>query len=93
MTLKVKQRVIDMATMIISENSTVREVAQKIGYSKSTVHKDLREKLPLIDIKMYEQVEQILNYNKKIRHIRGGESTKIHYALLKFPFDKYQSLK
>ena len=93
MTLKVKQRVIDMATMIISDNSTVREVAQKIGYSKSTVHKDLREKLPLIDIKMYEQVEQILNYNKKIRHIRGGESTKIHYALLKFPFDKYQSLK
>ena len=91
MTLKVKQRVIDMATMIISDNSTVREVAQKIGYSKSTVHKDLREKLPLIDIKMYEQVEQILNYNKKIRHIRGGESTKIHYALLKFPFDKYQS--
>ena len=91
MTLKVKQRVIDMATMIISDNSTVREVAQKIGYSKSTVHKDLREKLPLIDIEMYEQVERILNYNKKIRHIRGGESTKIHYALLKFPFDKYQS--
>ena len=62
---KIRNRVLEMANMILENNTTVRDVAKRIGYSKSTVHKDLREKLPLI--------------------IRGGQSTKIHYALLKFP--------
>lgn len=88
---KVSKRVLEMAHLILEDNSTVREVAKKIGYSKSTVHKDLREKLPHIDYELYKKVEKLLDYNKKIRHIRGGESTKIHYALLKFPFDKYQA--
>lgn len=93
MNYKVKERVVAMANMILEHHSTVRDVAKMIGYSKSTVHKDLREKLPLIDYSLYKQVEDLLDYNKKIRHIRGGESTKIHYALLKFPFDKYRTLK
>lgn len=86
---KVKERVLLMASTILDNRSTVRDVAANIGYSKSTVHKDLREKLPLIDLELFKEVEKLLDYNKKIRHIRGGESTKLHYSLLKFPFDKY----
>lgn len=93
MNLEVKSRVIKMAHLILERNSTVRDVAKEVGYSKSTVHKDLKEKLPKIDINLFYEVEKLLEHNKKIRHIRGGESTKIHYALLKFPFDKYQSEK
>lgn len=93
MNQEVKSRVIKMAHLFLEKNSTVRDVAKEVGYSKSTVHKDLKEKLPKIDIDLYNEVEKLLEYNKKIRHIRGGESTKIHYALLKFPFDKYQSEK
>ena len=45
---KIRNRVLEMANMILENNTTVRDVAKRIGYSKSTVHKDLREKLPLI---------------------------------------------
>lgn len=93
MNQKVKNRVLEMANIILTKNSTVRDVAKEIGYSKSTVHKDLREKLPLIDNELYDKVCNLLDYNKKTRHIRGGESTKIHYALLKFPFEKYYKAK
>ncbi len=90
MNYEVRNRVISMANLILEKKSTVRDVAKEVGYSKSTVHKDLREKLPLIDEILYQKVCNLLEYNKEIRHIRGGESTKIHYALLKFPFEKYQ---
>ena len=90
---EITKRVLLMANTILKNNSTVREVAKETGYSKSTVHKDLREKLPMIDKNLYEQVQELLNYNKKIRHIRGGESTRIHYALLKLPFYKYHKSK
>lgn len=95
MDVKMRNRVLLMARMILETKSTVREVAKKVGYSKSTVHKDLREKLPLIDSELYEKVCKLLDFNKQIRHIRGGQSTKIHYALLKFPqfeFPKKKSL-
>ena len=82
---KIRNRVLEMANMILENNTTVRDVAKRIGYSKSTEHKDLREKLPLINEELYEKVCELLAFNKKVRHIRGGQSTKIHYALLKFP--------
>ncbi len=85
MDYKIKARVLEMANMILENNTTVRDVAKRIGYSKSTVHKDLREKLPLIDEELYEKVCKLLDFNKQMRHIRGGQSTKVHYALLKFP--------
>lgn len=85
MDYEIKRRVLQMANLILDNNTTVREVAKKVGYSKSTVHKDLKEKLPLIDEELYLKVCELLNFNKHIRHIRGGQSTKIHYALLKFP--------
>lgn len=85
MDVKIRNRVLEMANMILEDNTTIRDVAKRIGYSKSTVHKDLREKLPLIDNELYERVCKLLDFNKQIRHIRGGQSTKVHYALLKFP--------
>lgn len=72
-------RVIKMADLMLEYKSTVREVASMVGYSKSTVHKDLSEKLRLIDFEKYEKVHELLNYNKSIKHIRGGEATKFKY--------------
>jgi len=55
---------------------TVRAVAKKSGYSKSTVHKDLTERLKLVNEALAKEVSEVLAYHKSIRHIRGGEATK-----------------
>ena len=69
-------RVIDEAKYIIDTEDTVRDMALVFNVSKSTVHKDLRDRLLEIDENMYKKVSKILNYHTDIRHIRGGESTK-----------------
>ena len=76
---KIRNRVLEEAVYMIETEKTVREIANKFGVSKSTVHKDLHERLILIDKKMYEKVVKILKYHIDIRHIRGGESTKNKY--------------
>lgn len=73
---KIKERVLKNCELFLGDKSTVREVAKKSGCSKSTVHKDLVERLILLDMQKYLQVKSLLEYNKSIRHIRGGESTK-----------------
>ncbi|HOA63512.1 MAG: sporulation transcriptional regulator SpoIIID [Acholeplasmataceae bacterium] len=83
MNLEIKQRVLEIADIFLSERSTVREVAKRVGCSKSTVHKDLTERLPEINRQLFEKVKELLEYNKSIRHIRGGESTKLRYLQLK----------
>lgn len=80
---EMKQRVLEIAEIFLSERSTVREVAKKVGCSKSTVHKDLTERLPEINAQLFARVRELLEYNKSIRHIRGGESTKLRYLQLK----------
>lgn len=60
---------------------TVRRIAKDFGVSKSTVHKDLTERLPEIDPRLADQVKEILQYHKSIRHIRGGEATRRKYEL------------
>ncbi len=55
---------------------TVREAARQFGVSKSTVHKDLTERLPHINPQLAEEVKHVLEYNKSERHIRGGEATR-----------------
>lgn len=72
-------RVKEEAKYIIETHDTIRKIALKFGVSKSTVHKDLQERLPIIDLKTHQKVEEILNYHIKIRHLRGGESTKKKY--------------
>ena len=71
----INYRVIETAYYLINHNSTIRETAKHIGVSKSTVHKDLAERLPRINRLLYEQVNNILEKNKQERHIRGGIAT------------------
>ena len=67
---------------MIETKKTLREIAKVFNVSKSTVHKDLKEKLKSIDNVLYEKVKIILNEHIKVRHIRGGESTKKKYLKL-----------
>ena len=76
MNKKIISRVIEEGKYILDTGKTVREMAEVFGISKSTIHKDLRERLLEIDSDMYKQVSSILQYHMDIRHIRGGESTR-----------------
>lgn len=75
----ISERVINEAKYIIETGKTVREIAQIFKVSKSTVHKDLHERLLKIDKIKYDKVDEILKYHMNIRHLRGGESTKQKY--------------
>ena len=75
----INDRVRKEANYIIETGYTIRELASIFNVSKSTVHKDLHERLLDIDINKYKKVEQILNYHTNIRHLRGGESTRQKY--------------
>lgn len=72
-------RVIDESKYIIETKDTVREIAKVFNVSKSTVHKDLKERLLEIDSEMYNKVSNILKYHLEIRHIRGGNATKYKF--------------
>ena len=76
------KRVIDEANYIIETKETIRDIAKVFNVSKSTVHKDLHERLLDINYKLYEEVDSILKYHIDIRHIRGGQSTKKKYKNL-----------
>jgi len=73
---RIIERVLKESNNIIVTGNTVREIAKIFNISKSTVHKDLRERLIEIDTNLYKKVSKILNYHSSIRHIRGGESTR-----------------
>ena len=76
---KIKKRVIKEAHYMIKTNETIRQIAKHYGVSKSTVHKDLKDRLKKIDIDLYRQVQEIIKYHTDIRHIKGGESTRKKY--------------
>lgn len=76
---RILDRVINLAKIILKRKGTIRSTAQLFGVSKSTVHKDLTERLRELDIHLFEKVKALLEYNKSVRHIRGGNSTKIKY--------------
>ena len=73
---RIIDRVLSVSNYIIDTEDTVREIANVFNISKSTVHKDLRERLLEIDVDLYDKVSKILKYHSSVRHIRGGESTK-----------------
>ena len=75
----IDQRARSLALYIIETNSTVRAAAERFGVSKSTVHKDLAERLKSIDRILYEQAREVLDKNKAERHLRGGEATRQKY--------------
>ncbi len=72
-------RPVELAHHIIKTSDTVRATAKHFGVSKSTVHNDITQKLRKINHDLYMQVKQILDINKKERHIRGGNATKEKY--------------
>lgn len=76
----IEKRVMDICGHILKNKSTVRQTAHTFGVSKSTVHKDMTERLPEINKESYEEVKKILENNKAERHLRGGEATKQKYA-------------
>ena len=73
---RIIDRVLQEGKYIIKTGKTVREMADIFGVSKSTVHKDLKDRLLEIDTNMYNDVSKILKYHSDIRNIRGGESTR-----------------
>lgn len=78
----IEKRVIGEALYMVETKKTLREIAKIFNVSKSTVHKDLKEKLKNIDINLYENVATILKEHLNTRHIRGGLSTKKKYLKL-----------
>ena len=76
-------RVVEEADYMIKTRQTVREIANIFKVSKSTVHKDLHERLLIIDPEKYEKITDIFKQHIDVRHIRGGESTKNKYMMKK----------
>ena len=74
-------RVLNEVDLILNNGYTIREIDKILNVSKSTVHKDLHERLYDIDKLKFEKVDEILKYHTCIRHIRGGESTRQKYLL------------
>ncbi len=80
----VEERAAMLGEYIIESKATVRKAAQKFGVSKSTVHKDVSERLKYINPLLYKEVKSVLELNKSQRHIRGGLATKKKYSHYKF---------
>ena len=75
----IEERACDLALYIIEHQATVRSAAKQFGISKSTVHKDLSQRLPAFNRALYLQVKEVLDLNKAERHIRGGNATRRKY--------------
>ncbi len=79
----IQNRILEIADYIIETGKTVRETAVVFDISKSTVHKDMTERLCEIDYARYKKVQKVLKYNLSIRHIRGGIATQKKYKVSK----------
>lgn len=79
----IEERALELANYILETKSTVRKTAKKFGISKSTVHKDITERLKEINPVLAKKAATVLEENKKERHIRGGRATKEKYIKMK----------
>ena len=75
----IEERACELAVYMMETGATVRTAAKHFGISKSTVHKDLSQRLPKYNPLLYQQVREILEQNKRERHIRGGLATRKKY--------------
>lgn len=75
----IEDRACELAVYMIETGATVRAAAKRFGISKSTVHKDLSQRLPQCNRRLYQAVRQVLETNKAQRHIRGGLATQKKY--------------
>jgi sporulation transcriptional regulator SpoIIID len=78
----IEERVLEVAKYIIDSKSTIRKTAKLFGVSKSTIHKDITERLPKINPQIADQAKEILEFNKAERHIRGGRATRMKYKVV-----------
>ena len=78
----IEERVLEVAEYIISSKATIRKTAKVFGVSKSTIHKDMTERLPKINPQIAIEAKNILDFNKAERHIRGGKATKMKYKAI-----------
>jgi len=79
----VEERAVTLGKFIVETGATVRMCAKKYGVSKSTVHKDVSDRLQNLDEELYLKVKKVLEFNKAQRHIRGGMATKNKYLKIK----------
>lgn len=77
----IRERVLAEAQYIADHNATIRQAGEALNISKSTVHMDINSRLAQIDSELYLQVRRILEYNYSVRHLRGGESTKMKHII------------
>lgn len=78
----IEQRVLDVANYIIESKATIRKTAMIFGVSKSTIHKDMTERLPKINPQIADEAKNVLELNKSERHIRGGKATQLKYKAM-----------
>ena len=88
-----EERAVSLAAYIIENNATVRKAATVFHISKSTVHKDVSERLKKLNPQLYVQVKKVLDINKQDRHIRGGMATRRQYLLYKSAHDENNAVK
>lgn len=81
----IEERAVRLAEYITENRATVRAAAKKFGVSKSTVHKDITERLETVSPELYAKVRDLLELNKAERHIRGGMATRNKFRKLKSP--------
>lgn len=81
----IEERAVEVANYIIESNATVRQTAKKFGISKSTVHKDVTERLTKINPRLASKARKVLDVNKSERHIRGGLATRAKYVNMSNP--------
>lgn len=75
----ITRRCLTVAQYMLEKRATVRQAAAQFGLSKSSVHKDMCQRLPKIDMRLGREVAALLEYNKAVRHLRGGEATRRRY--------------
>ena len=75
----VQRRVLQAAEYVLETGATVRACAARMGVSKTTIHKDMRERLPRLNAQMGREVDAVLQRNLRERHLRGGEATRRKY--------------
>ncbi len=78
----IEERVLEVANYIIDSKATIRKTAKVFGVSKSTIHKDMTERLPKLNPSIAQEAKLILDLNKAERHIRGGKATKLKYKAI-----------
>ena len=83
----ITRRCLTVAQYMLEKRATVRQAAAHFGLSKSSVHKDMCQRLPKIDMRLGREVAALLEYNKAVRHLRGGEATRRRYRGLQSAAD------